>query len=164
MNFIYNENKNVRVCSQEESFRKEKSCGCEKPAEKPCHCNCNCGCEKPEPPKKCPEIVLEAKRLEGVKFDLIEKRSGCVIACGKTNYRGELEFSGIPFGCYSLRETESKEGYDFDDKTFDVDLSCKHPEKCVEVRNRMRQGAIKIVKIGEEEKFVMKDDGDDCGC
>ncbi|MDR1094003.1 MAG: prealbumin-like fold domain-containing protein [Clostridiales bacterium] len=167
MNYIYNDNKNMRVCCQDDFRAKPRGCG--QPAETPacgrdcgCYRDCDCNCEKPAP-GKCPEAVLKTKRLEGVKFDLIEETGGCVIACGRTDCHGELEFSGIPFGSYSLRETEPKDGYDFDGRPIHIDLSCAHPRKCVEVRNRMRQGAIKIVKFGEEEKFAMPDGCGDCG-
>ena len=144
---------------------------------KPCNCNCDkpkcCKLEKPEiidipfepkeiepskPCKKCPEVITEVKPLPGVEFELIEKKCGCVIACGKTNAKGELKFDCLPLGDYAIREVKGCDGYDFDDKPVDVDLSPCHPDKCVEVHNHMHEGSIEVHKFGDEEKFVCHDE------
>jgi len=84
-----------------------------------------------------------------------------VIACGKTNAKGEIKFDCLPLGEYAVREVKGVNGYDFDDKPVDVDLSPCHPDKCVEIHNHMHEGTIEIHKFGDEEKFICGGDGDE---
>jgi hypothetical protein len=158
MSFIYNDNdRQMRICGDgrgvydDDNRREVRRC----PERGDCGCgdyerDRDCGCR---PEKRCPELITVDKKLPGVKFELIERRSGCVVACGITNSCGELEFGEIPFGCYQLREVDAPPCYEPDCRPIDVEITCDHPHKLIEVVNRRKQGSIKVLKTGKEDVF-----------
>ena len=103
-------------------------------------------------------MKTETEKLAGAKF-VLKTRNGCVVACGKTNGCGEIEFGNLPFGNYLLQEIEAPDGYEFDKKPIPVEICHGDPCKNVEIINEKKKGRIKVIKFGKEEKF---DDCDDC--
>lgn len=86
-------------------------------------------------------------RLCGAKFVLYDA-CGKAIACGVTDERGELCFTGLPLGKYFLREAEAPCGYDKQHEYCEVVIDECHPNERVEFVNARLTGSIKVVKYG----------------
>lgn len=62
------------------------------------------------------------KRLKGAKFELRDSDDQ-VVASGKTNSNGELEFKNIDYGEYTLHETKAPKGYRLLAEPIDVKIN-----------------------------------------
>ena len=114
--------------------------------------SCGCG-ERGERKEKHCKRIAEEKKLAGAKFELRAK-CGCLIACARTNSEGECYFGDLPAGTYMLKEVEAPKGWICEGRTMMIEITDDRLERCVEFMNRKRNGGIKVVKLGREERFA----------
>lgn len=91
--------------------------------------------------------MQERFRLPMAKFELLDcnKRP---IMCVVTDRNGEAIIENLPFGTYFLRELEAPHGFEKSCNLFEIVIDEKNCFSCVEVVNRKKTGAIKIIKLG----------------
>ena len=125
------------------------SCECEKK---------NCNHERGESQRSCKRVTDDVM-IAGAKFEL-RSRCGCLIACGRTNGKGECHFGNLPNGTYILTETEAPDGWLCETKKCMVEVNGCRECKFVEFINSKDHGCIEVKLIGHEEKFVCDNDED----
>lgn len=90
--------------------------------------------------------------LGNVEFDLFSHEFNKVIGTYYTDVNGELEVKDLRIGDYSIIEKKTNKWYNLAD---DVDIEVEwNLTKEIQIENELKKGAIKIIKVDEEDHEV----------
>lgn len=92
------------------------------------------------------------KGIEGVTFGLYKDNN--LIATGKTNSDGFLEFKNLYQGNYTLKEIEANSNYILNDKTFDITTEFNKTSE-ITIENEHKKGNLKVYKIDKDNNRVV---------
>ena len=87
--------------------------------------------------------------LSGIHFVLTDS-SGATVGGGGTDEAGELRFSGLPLGTYTLTETETRNGYVLDSTPITVTLDANGQTVTQNISNTPARGAVSVLKTDAE--------------
>lgn len=92
--------------------------------------------------------------LEGVKFGIYDK-SGKLVEEVVTDEKGEVNINDLPIGDYTVKETETKEGYK---QAEEKEIEIKWKETTIiKIENEKQKGQIKIIKVSEDDNKINGD-------
>lgn len=90
--------------------------------------------------------------LGNVEFDLFSHEFNKVIGTYNTDVNGELEIKNLRIGDYSLIEKKTNKWYNLAEDT-DVEVEWNLTKE-LQIQNELKKGAIKIIKVDEEDHEV----------
>ena len=90
--------------------------------------------------------------LGNVEFDLFSHEFNKVIGTYNTDVNGELEIKDLRIGDYSLIEKKTNKWYNLAEDT-DVEVEWNLTKE-LQIQNELKKGAIKIIKVDEEDHEV----------
>ncbi|WNS40916.1 SpaA isopeptide-forming pilin-related protein [Paenibacillus sp. MMS20-IR301] len=86
------------------------------------------------------------KKLEGAEFKLTNTATKTVVT-GTTKENGELVFSDLKLGTYTLQETGAPAGYDLDATVRNITITEKAQQVLAPITNQETLGSLKLVKV-----------------
>lgn len=98
--------------------------------------------------------INENIKIEGAIFELFSKEFNKVIARGKTDKDGKLEFNNLRTGEYSLYEVASNEWYKLDTTKRNIQI-VKDQTNNITVQNNPKMGYISITKNDIDYKDIL---------
>ncbi len=87
--------------------------------------------------------------LSGIHFVLTDS-SGATVGGGGTDEAGELRFSGLPLGTYTLTETETRNGYVLDSAPITITLDANGQTVTQNITNTPARGSVSVLKTDAE--------------
>lgn len=97
----------------------------------------------------------DGKKLQGVRFEVIDQNGEVVRKELKTDQDGKLFINNLKPGKYQLVETESVEGYQKKSTPypFTIEVAQKTPTE-MKVINDLKTGAVQLTKLGEKNDVL----------
>ncbi len=100
----------------------------------------------------------EIKPLENVEFSVYSNTTGELVAKGVTDKEGYLKFTDLPYDSYTVKETNTPEGYKPADD-FKVTIREQKETHHYAVENKVIEEKLKVVKVdAETEKSIPRSD------
>ena len=87
--------------------------------------------------------------LSGIHFVLTDS-SGATVGGGGTDEAGELRFSGLPLGTYTLTETETRNGFVLDSTPITITLDANGQTVTQNISNTPARGSVSVLKTDAE--------------
>ncbi|MDO5003738.1 MAG: SpaA isopeptide-forming pilin-related protein, partial [bacterium] len=96
------------------------------------------------------EDIETGSKLEGAKFQVIDRVSGQVIKTITTDKNGFARVNDLPFGKYTVKEIQAPDKYTLNSETHDIDV--KNDGEVIKVthKDRIIKGKIQVIKADVE--------------
>lgn len=89
------------------------------------------------------------KPLKDVEFSVTSETTKKVVATGKTDSEGYLKFTELPYDTYTVKETNTPEGYETIEP-FKVSVKTQNETHHYAIENKVIEEKLKVVKVDEE--------------